>query len=477
MEITARRGGIYGRISKDIDDDEHGVNNQLDAGRDHAKRTGVEVDERHVWSDNDISATYGAYREQYEAMMDAVKRGEIDVIIVFHTSRLWRNRKERAEGIEILKNAGVSVMAVKGPSLDMSTAYGRGMAGLLGEFDTMESEIKSERQALAARARAKAGQPPQGPRLLGYDSGSAIVEKEAAIVRSIFSRFYAGESINSIAMHLTETGVPTRNGGRWRNSSVRHVLTNPRYAGKYVYQRGSGGTETYAGTWPAIVEEWMFDAVNARLADPRRKIAHGTERKHLGSGLYLCPDGHLVRSQGTADRHRYRCSEGCVYRTGAAVDDAVTALIRARLERPDVAHLVNRPAGEEATAAAAELRKQHGRLVKVEADYDEDLIDGKRYKEKKAKIETEIAVAQARLARVTAGSEVAGVVTAPDPVKAFDGAPLGVKQAVIRFFCDVTLLPTPRGRRGFDPASIRITPKHPASPRLHAASAEGDATS
>ena len=28
-------------------------------------------------------------------------------------------------------------MATKGPCLDMSTAYGRAMAGLLGEFDTM----------------------------------------------------------------------------------------------------------------------------------------------------------------------------------------------------------------------------------------------------------------------------------------------------------------------------------------------------
>jgi len=62
-----------------------------------------------------------------------------DTIIVFQTSRLWRNRRERAEGIEILRRAGVSVAAVKGPSLDLSSAYGRGMAGLLGEFDTMET--------------------------------------------------------------------------------------------------------------------------------------------------------------------------------------------------------------------------------------------------------------------------------------------------------------------------------------------------
>jgi hypothetical protein len=215
--------------------------------------------------------------------------------------------------------------------------------------------------------------------------------------------------------------------------------------------------------------------VNARLADPRRRKQEGTDRKHLGAGLYYCPKGHLVRSHGTP--LRYRCAQGCVTRSAAPVDKAVTALTRARLARSDVAQLVTKPTGEEATAAAAELQKQRGRLIQVAADYDVDLIDGKRYKEKRAKIEAEIEAAQARLMRVTAGSEVAGVVTARDPVAAFDSAPLGVRQAVIRFFMDVTLLPAPRGRKGFDPETIQIEPKHPVTAWLHAASSETTAAS
>lgn len=34
--------------------------------------------------------------------MAAAARREIDVILVFQTSRFWRNRRERTEGIEIL---------------------------------------------------------------------------------------------------------------------------------------------------------------------------------------------------------------------------------------------------------------------------------------------------------------------------------------------------------------------------------------
>lgn len=464
MKADTRRGARYGRISEDVLGDEHGVKNQLEAEAEFAQRAGIQISDEHTYSDNDISATYGKHRPGYTALMEAAARREFHVILVFHTSRLWRNRKERAEGIEILKNAGISVLAVKGPSLDMSTAYGRGLAGLLGEFDTMESEIKSERQQLAHRARARAGVPPKGPRLTGYTAdGMKIVEAEAVTVRLLFSRFYAGDSLRGLASHLNDTGVPSRKGKPWDPSSVYDILTNPRYCARSVYNRHGGGTEWVRGTWPPIVEEWLFDAVNTRLADPRRKLnKHGTDRKHLGAGLYLCPNGHPVRSHGTPVR--YRCSEGCVTRTAAGIDKAVTALIRKRLALPDVARLVNKPEGEAATAAAEELRRQGGRLTQVEADYDADLIDGRRYKEKRAKIEAEIAAAEARLARLTAGSEVAGVITAREPVRAFDDAPLGVKQAVIRFFCDVTLLPAPRGKKGFDPASIRIEPRHPVEP-------------
>ena len=177
MDGNVRRGARYARISEDQIGDGHGVTNQLADQEAHAQRRGIEITA--TYSDNDISATYGAPRPGYTAMMEAAARGEFDVILVFHTSRLWRNRKERAEGIEILRKAGISVEATKGPSLDMSTAYGRGMAALLGEFDTMESEIKSERQVLAAQARAKAGRPPLGTRLTGYTVGGEIIEAEA----------------------------------------------------------------------------------------------------------------------------------------------------------------------------------------------------------------------------------------------------------------------------------------------------------
>ena len=81
--------------------------------------------------------------------MTAAARGQIDVILVFQRPAVLAKPPRAGRGHSresSARTATVSLIATKGPSLDMRTAYGRAMAGLLGEFDTMESEVKAERQ-------------------------------------------------------------------------------------------------------------------------------------------------------------------------------------------------------------------------------------------------------------------------------------------------------------------------------------------
>ena len=120
MESQVVRCARYARISFDKAGDEHGVANQLADQQRVADASGFVIVRTEV--DNDISALNGKHRPGYEAVMAAAARREIDVVLVFQTSRFWRNRRERAEGIEVLRKAGVSLIATKGPSLDMSTA-------------------------------------------------------------------------------------------------------------------------------------------------------------------------------------------------------------------------------------------------------------------------------------------------------------------------------------------------------------------
>jgi hypothetical protein len=75
---------------------------------------------------------------------------------------------------------------------------------------------------------------------LGFDlkDGALVInEAEAPIVRAIFALSTKGESMKVIARTLNGEGLHGKNGGRFDQAGVMHILHNPAYAG-YVFHRG-----------------------------------------------------------------------------------------------------------------------------------------------------------------------------------------------------------------------------------------------
>ena len=199
------------------------------------------------------------------------------------------------------------------------------------------------------------------------------------------------------------------------------------------------------GQWPQLVPSGTFDEVAARLADPRRKTSKiGTDRRHLGSSLYLCGECDAPLRSHTGNR--YHCPAGHLTRAGQHIDAYVIGLVRDRLADPDlVAKVAARTkADPKAVETVARLR---GRVARIESDYDAELIDGRRYATATAKVKAELATALAELARVTTGSAAASTIGAADPVAIFDAGTLGAPRAVIEFLLEVRVNPAPRGRR------------------------------
>jgi DNA invertase Pin-like site-specific DNA recombinase len=463
----------------------------------------------------------GAYdkrkrRPGYDAMVDAFRIGLFDALICWDLDRLTRQPRQLEDWIDAAEDRGLRLVTANGEA-DLSTDGGRTYARIKASVARAESERKAARQRRAALQRAEQGKSPLGVRLTGYTPKGELVVPEADLVRRMFQRFHAGDSLRAIVAWLTETGTPTRrhaleawfeeviallpNGydgsrdrrvlkmmapklgatgsaaytrawaraltdphgkpWRWSPSSVRDILTNPRYCGRSTYNRHRGGKPgTWTpGHWDAIVSEDIWEAVNARLEDPRRRKQVGTHRKYLGSGLFLCGicDSRVVSQGSAAIGSRYRCRAGAHFtRSAYLIDQAVLTAIRARLAQPDVADLLTSVESPEAKAAAEEIRRLRGRLTATERDYDADLIDGRRYKIKTAKINAQLASAEAAQQRLAAPSGVGDILAATDPVAAFNRASLGQQRAVIAFFVTVRLYPAPRGRKGLDPATVEI---------------------
>ncbi|MBB5785980.1 DNA invertase Pin-like site-specific DNA recombinase [Jiangella mangrovi] len=396
-------------------------------------------------------------RPHYDAMVAAFGRGEFDALVCWDLDRLTRQPRQLEDWIDAATDRDLILVTANGEA-DLSTDAGRLFARIKASVARAEVERKGARQRRAALQRSEHGRPPLGVRLTGYEIDGTVISSEAVVVREMFEMFAAGESLRGLASQLTEAGVSTRSGRPWNPSTIRTALANPRYAGRTVYQ----GKETgQRGGWDAIVDDDLFDIVQTRLSDPRRRTQVGTDRKHLGAGLYRCQCGQRVVSWSG---DRYRCSRGCLTRAQGPIDDYVLRVIRERLRRPDLAQLLVSPKDDaEAERLGKEATTLRRRIAKTDEDYDADLIDARRHRVKVEKLRADLDDVNARRARLTrAAGPAAAVLTAPDPAAAFDAlTSLMIRRAVVDLFAEFTLHPAPRGRRTFDPESVSIEWRRP----------------
>ncbi|WP_261561596.1 recombinase family protein [Frankia tisae] len=466
----------YARISEDPLGMERGVTGQLADNRDAAPRYALRiVSEFH---DDDISALRGAPRPGYNALIAALKAGQAKVVVVFQTSRLWRNRSERAEAIGLFGQLGVRIVATKGPHLDFSTAYGRGMAGLLGEFDTMESEVKSERVTGEARRRALEGkangmvsfgwrreydQDARG-RVIGFRD--VVDEHQAAVVREIVDLLLAGKSLKAVTAILNDRGEPAPGGKTWIYSGVRKIALRPANIGRRIYR----GEDVGPAAWPPIVDEGRHAQVIALLGDPARITSRSGSRRHMltyNANLAVCGVcGGELRIGKIRNSPLYQCAaKGCVGRSEPRVDEFVSLVLIDRLSRPDAGALFVHK-DDDAQKARDELAEHRARLAAAADDYADGVITREQLARINSRLLPKVERAEAAALRSIPGVGL-GLVAAlvADPEKTWRGIDDVAQQheILVSIGMFVRIVPTRQGA-GFDSKSVEISWQGPPDP-------------
>lgn len=467
----SERVALYARISEDKFGLEKGVDRQIEDGRRLAADRGWEIVAEH--RDNNISALSGRRRDGYARLLADVEAGRVDTIVCYMTSRLWRSRRERAEGMEILRRHRVKVVPERGPALDLNTAAGRMLAGVMGEFDTHESEVKGERVARAALQRAMEGRA-NGAALYGwrraheFDSKGGRVgfhdvedEGEAPIVCEIVDRLLAGASLKEITADLNARSVvpPHRHSDgehrQWGTSSVRKIALRPANIGKRVRQ----GEIVGDAEWPAIIDEGKQARVVALLTDPRRATSRSGARRHLLTyGVGICGVcGSQLRVKTRGGHELYVCeAKGCVGRRRERVDEMVEAVVIRRLARHDVADLFARD-GDAGQAARDHANGLRAKLDAAADDYVDDKIDRRQMERITARLRPLIDQAEDDVRRATPPPvDLVGMgLTSNMVAERWSALSVAQRRSVLEVLLTVRILPTRQGR-GFDPASVMI---------------------
>ena len=452
MSVTAC---IYTRLSKAPDGSTEKVERQEEDARQVADRLGWKVG--HVYVDNSKSAwRRDVIRKGWEQMLGDLEAGRWDAVVVYHGDRLVRQPRDLERLLSIADERRLRLASVTGDR-DLSSADDRFVLRIEAAQACRESDNISRRTSRAKQAAAKKGLPAQGRRrAYGWTAdGTELVPHEAAELRSIAERVLLGESMVGIMRDLKDRAVPTVDGGVWRVTTLRDMLSNPRIAGLATYK----GEIVGRCHRPAILDEdtWrMLRGIFTLRAGGRHAPREG---RYLLSGIARCGTCtgplYVNRDHG---RPLYLCrNDGCTYHVGRdqrQLDEFLTGVVVGMLGTLEL----HPPTGTGADRLHADLAGLEARRRHLE---DELLSTNGRSAALITKavfqLDERIDALRARIAGMIhqPAAHVRGISR-----KQWDALPLDRRRAVIRGLVTVVVLPTRTrgGRGGFDPSFVQIQP-------------------
>jgi site-specific DNA recombinase len=478
------RAGLYLRISRDRAGLRRAVQRQEDDCRQVAERLGWSV--AGVYIDNDLSASQFATkpRDDYKRLLDDIKAGRLDAVVVWMEDRSHRQVIELAEFVKTCWAAGISRYASVGGEYDLSDSDLVTLLFFTARWAEAEAEKISIRVKRKLKELADTGQYHGGPKPYGYEGpikdengiiinrariGKAIIEEEAAIIRETSQRILNGESLRSMVIDLNRRRIPAPRGSLWTRRTLKVILTHPRVAGLRQHQ----GVVVGEADWPAILDRDAWKRIRLVLLSPDRGRARTTSRSYLLTGFIYCGKcGKRLAGMPYPNGTRaYGCYIGTTYRGCGGVRrtaEPVETLIREAIfslfdNNPNFVHVLEATDDED----THELRTLYEQLMDDTSALDE-LADDYYVKREITKsqfvkshqaLEDRIDATKRALAEMESGRFMTTVLTtvaAAESVReAWENASQDWRRQLIDALIE-RIVVLPQATSKFDPSSIQV---------------------
>ncbi|MCQ4863491.1 recombinase family protein [Pseudoflavonifractor phocaeensis] len=279
-----------------------------------------------IYADEGITGTSARKRQQFLEMVRHCRQHKIDLILTKSISRFARNTVDSLNYIRVLRDLGIGVYFEEQNinTLDVSSEF---LVTLYSAFAQSESESISGNIRWGKRQAMREGKAIMQYKKLyafkrGDDGKPSVIPKQAEVVRRIYSRYLAGDSLRMIKGMLEREHILNAYGqAEWTLPSIRSILTNEKYCGDVLLQKtfiqdciskkvikNTGQLPMYLipNHHEAIVDRQTYDAVQAEMA--RRNAGKSPSKKSA-------PTGRAAYSSKYALTERLVCGEcGTLYR-------------------------------------------------------------------------------------------------------------------------------------------------------------------
>ena len=183
-------------------------------------------------------------RPDFKRMMEAARAHRLSAIIVYRLDRISRNISDFSNLIDDLERLQIDFISIR-EKFDTSSSMGRAMMFLTSVFSQLERETIAERIRDNMHELAKTGRWLGGTTPTGYTSESiktvsvngkskkacrlALLPEEAELVKHIFRRFLATDSLTAVEAELLQQCAKTKTGRDFTRFSIKNILRNPVY--------------------------------------------------------------------------------------------------------------------------------------------------------------------------------------------------------------------------------------------------------
>src|SRR5271154_5379390 len=221
-------------------------------------------------------------RPALQRLLDDIRAGKVDVVVVYKVDRLTRSLADFAKIIEVFDAQRVSFVSVT-QAFNTTTSMGRLTLNVLLSFAQFEREVTGERIRDKIAASKKNGMWMGGQPALGYDVKErklVVNEAEAATVRHIFRRYLELGAVRALQEDLAATGVVSKcrtaadgspyGGQRFSRGAIYLMLKNRIYRGEIVHKGKS-----FPGEHAAMVDEDLWREVQSHLEQNRLERRDG----------------------------------------------------------------------------------------------------------------------------------------------------------------------------------------------------------
>ena len=239
-------------------------------------------------------------RPALHSLMADIKKGLIDVVVVYKVDRLSRSLHDFAKLVEVFEKHNVSFVSVT-QQFNTTSSMGRLTLNILLSFAQFEREVIGERVRDKVAASRQKGMWMGGVPPLGYgikDKKLFVIPEEAETVRFLFQAYLESTSTLDLIRSLNAKGVKTktwtsvrseeRREGMPFNKGMLYKLLHRRiYIGEAVHK-----DKSYPGEHKAIVNRELFDQVQSKLNHKNSKAdCNQHQSQGLLKGLLFDADG------------------------------------------------------------------------------------------------------------------------------------------------------------------------------------------